>query len=118
MMGACSFWFGLVPDKLSIIIIHVLYGVGTSFFIWNAYLKTTRKMGNASEQGSMFSTSEFVRAIMGMLLGFLGVALLNRAIMPGNATDLQVLGAVEKYAVFQRRSVFSIGCHRIFCGSQ
>ncbi|WP_095175647.1 MULTISPECIES: MFS transporter [Blautia] len=108
MMGACSFWFGLVPDKLSIIIIHVLYGVGTSFFIWNAYLKTTRKMGNASEQGSMFSTSEFVRAIMGMLLGFLGVALLNRAIMPGNATDLQVLGAQWRNMLFFNGALFLV----------
>lgn len=108
MMGICSFWFGLVPNGTSIIIIHVLYGVGTSFFIWNAYLKTVRKMGNASEQGSMFSSSEFVRAIMGMLLGFLGVGLLNRAIMPGNTTDLAVLGAQWRNMLFFNGTLFLV----------
>ena len=49
LMGLCSFWFGMVPGKTAIIIIHLLYGVGTSFMIWSAYLKLTRKMGNAHE---------------------------------------------------------------------
>ena len=84
-MGVCSFWLGIVPDKTSIIIIHLLYGVGTSFMIWSAYLKLTRKMGNAQEQGRMFSTSEFVRGVFGMLIGFAGVALLGQAPwVPGN----------------------------------
>lgn len=108
MMGVCSFWYGLVPDKMSIIIIHVFYGIGTSFFIWNAYLKTTRKLGNSSEQGKMFSTSEFIRAIIGMILGFLGVALLNRAIMPGNEADLAVLGEQWRNMLFFNGTLFMI----------
>ncbi len=108
MMGLCSFWLGIVPDRLSIIIIHIFYGVGTSFFIWNAYLKTTRKLGTAAEQGSMFSISEFIRAIMGMILGFLGVALLNRAIMPGNTTDLEVLGAQWRNMLFFNGGLFLV----------
>lgn len=108
MMGACSFWFGLVPGRASIILIHALYGIGTSFFIWNAYLKTVRKMGTASEQGSMFSSSEFVRAIVGMLLGFLGVALLNRAIMPGHTTDLAVLGEQWRNMLFFNGALFIV----------
>lgn len=114
MMGACSFWFGLVPGRMSIIIIHALYGIGTSFFIWNAFLKTTRKMGTASEQGSMFSSSEFVRAIVGMLLGFLGVALLDRAIMPGNTTDLQTLGAQWRNMLFFNGALFMILAVAVF----
>ena len=35
LMGVCSFWFGIVPGKTEIIIIHLLYGVGTSFMIWS-----------------------------------------------------------------------------------
>ena len=108
MMGLCSFWYGVVPGKLAIIVIHILYGIGTSFFIWSAYLKTTRKLGNSKEQGAMFSTSEFVRAIMGMLLGFLGVAVLNRAIMPGNETDLAVLGQQWRNMLFFNGALFLI----------
>ena len=73
-MGFCFFWFGMVPGKTAIVIIHLLYGVGTSCMMFVlSYLKLTRKMGNAHEQGRMFSTSEFVRGIFGMLIGFVGV---------------------------------------------
>lgn len=108
MMGVCSFWLGSVPGRTAVIVIHILYGVGTSFFIWNAYLKTTRKMGKTSEQGAMFSTSEFIRAIIGMILGFLGVALLNRAIMPGNETDLAVLGEQWRNMLFFNGALFIV----------
>lgn len=92
LMGVGSFWFGMVPDATSIIIIHLLYGVGTSFMIWSAYLKLTRKMGNEAEQGRMFSTSEFVRGIFGMLIGFTGVALLGNAVLASGEADPTALG--------------------------
>lgn len=92
MMGICSIWFGFVPGRMSIMIIHLLYGVGTSFLIWSAYLKLTRKMGNAAEQGRMFSTSEFVRGIFGMLIGFTGVGLLGKAALGDGSLDPNVLG--------------------------
>ena len=94
LMGVCSIWFGTVPGGTAIIIIHVLYGIRTSFMIWNAFLKITRKLGKASEQGLMFSSSEFIRnAIIGTVLGFMGVALLNTAILSSSETDPAVLGA-------------------------
>lgn len=95
LMGVCSIWFGFVPGRTAIIIIHLLYGVGTSFLIWSAYLKLTRKMGTGSEQGRMFSTSEFVRGIFGMLIGFTGVGLLGKAVVSGSL-DPQILGAQWK----------------------
>lgn len=108
IMGICSFWFGMLPGGAAIMIIHVLYGIGVSFFIWSAYLKTVRKLGSADEQGTMFSTSEFVRAILGMLLGFLGVSLLNRAIMPGDAVDLETLGAQWRNMMFFNGALFMV----------
>ena len=92
LMGVCSFWFGVVPGKIEIIIIHLLYGVGTSFLIWSAYLKLTRKMGNAQEQGRMFSTSEFVRGVFGTVIGFVGVGLLSQATLGSGGLDPQALG--------------------------
>ena len=100
LMGLCSFWFGLVPGKISIIIIHLLYGVGTSFLIWSAYLKLTRKMGNAREQGRMFSTSEFVRGIFGMLIGFAGVGLLGGAVLPSGEISPELLGVQWRISPF------------------
>ena len=92
LMGICCIWFGFVPGKTAIIIIHILYGVGTSFMIWSAYLKLTRKMGTGKEQGRMFSTSEFVRGIFGTLIGFTGVALLGKAALSGGGLDPEILG--------------------------
>jgi predicted MFS family arabinose efflux permease len=108
MMGGCSFWFGVVPDKLSIIIIHLLYGVGTCFFIWSAYLKLTRKMGSAAEQGRMFSTSEFVRGIFGTLIGFVGVGLLDRALLPTGEVDPALVGRQWRTLMFISGGLFFV----------
>lgn len=114
LMGLCSFWFGLVPGKISIIIIHLLYGVGTSFLIWSAYLKLTRKMGNAKEQGRMFSTSEFVRGIFGMLIGFAGVGLLGRAVLPSGEISPELLGAQWRNLMFISGALFFLFSALVF----
>lgn len=106
LMGVCSFWFGIVPGKTAVIIIHLLYGVGTSFLIWSAYLKLTRKMGNAREQGRMFSTSEFVRGIFGMLIGFAGVAFLGKAVLPSGELDPAALGVQWRNLMFISGGLF------------
>lgn len=108
LMGVCSFWFGMVPGKTAIIIIHLLYGVGTSFLIWSAYLKLTRKMGDAGEQGRMFSTSEFVRGIFGMLIGFVGVALLGQATLASGGTDPVRLGECWRNLLFLNGALFLV----------
>ena len=108
LMGVCSFWFGMVPGKVSIIIIHILYGVGTSFMIWSAYLKLTRKMGNAKEQGRMFSTSEFVRGIFGTLIGFVGVGLLGKAVLPSGELDPQLVGQQWRMLLMVSGALFFI----------
>ena len=108
LMGVCSFWFGMVPGKVSIIIIHILYGVGTSFMIWSAYLKLTRKMGNAKEQGRMFSTSEFVRGIFGTLIGFVGVGLLGKAVLPSGELDPRLVGQQWRMLLMVSGALFFI----------
>lgn len=108
VMGACSFWFGIVPSRTSIMIIHFLYGVGTSFLIWSAYLKLTRKMGNASEQGRMFSTSEFVRGIFGTVIGFVGVGLLSRAALADGQMDPAAVGAQWRTLLFISGGLFLV----------
>ncbi|HCT92700.1 MAG TPA: hypothetical protein DF613_15170 [Lachnospiraceae bacterium] len=106
LMGVCSFWFGMVPGKTAIVIIHILYGVGTSFMIWSAYLKLTRKMGNAKEQGRMFSTSEFVRGIFGTAIGFVGVGLLGKAVLSNGEIDPVLIGQQWKMLMFISGGLF------------
>lgn len=106
LMGVCSFWFGTVPSAISIIIIHILYGIGTSFLIWSAYLKLTRKMGTAKEQGRMFSTSEFVRGIFGTVIGFVGVGLLGKATVDGGQLDPAMVGEQWRNLMFISGGLF------------
>ncbi|MDC7288177.1 MFS transporter [Blautia schinkii] len=108
LMGVCSFWLGTVPSAICIIIIHILYGVGTSFLIWSAYLKLTRKLGTEKEQGRMFSTSEFVRGIFGTLIGFVGVGLLGKATVDGNQLDPAIVGAQWRNLMFISGALFII----------
>ena len=86
-----ALWFALLPDATQILLAHALFALGTGF-MWSAYLKTVRKLGNTHEQGRMFSTSEFVRGIIGTLLGFMGVGLLNSAILPSGEIDPSIVG--------------------------
>ena len=114
LMGVCSFWFGIVPGKIEIIIIHLLYGVGTSFLIWSAYLKLTRKMGNAAEQGRMFSTSEFVRGIFGTVIGFVGVGFLGAAVLGDGSLDPEALGAAWRNLLWVSGALFFVFSALVF----
>lgn len=59
MMAAGSVLYGLVLSKAALMAGFVLFGFGTGT-MWGGYLKLTRKLGSASEQGRMYSTSEFI----------------------------------------------------------
>lgn len=114
VMGVCSFWFGVVPGRTAIMIIHFLYGVGTSFLIWSAYLKLTRKMGDSDEQGRMFSTSEFVRGIFGTIIGFVGVGLLSRATLADGGMDPAAVGAQWRTLLFISGALFMVFALLVF----
>ena len=114
LMGVCSFWFGIVPGKMEIIVIHLLYGVGTSFLIWSAYLKLTRKMGDAHEQGRMFSTSEFVRGVFGTLIGFVGVGLMSQATLGSGGLDPQALGEQWRNLLWISAALFFVFSALVF----
>lgn len=114
VMGACSFWFGIVPGRTAIMIIHFLYGVGTSFLIWSAYLKLTRKMGDSNEQGRMFSTSEFVRGVFGTIIGFVGVGLLSKATLADGGMDPAAVGAQWRTLLFISGALFLVFALLVF----
>ena len=100
-----SVWFGMLPDATQILLAHGVMALGVGF-MWSAYLKTTRKLGTASEQGRMFSTSEFIRGIIGTLLGFMGVALLNKAILPDGVIDPTLVGQQLSLLLFVNAGIF------------
>ncbi|MGI6010914.1 MAG: MFS transporter [Ruminococcus sp.] len=96
MMAGGSVLYGLVLSRAALMAGFILLGFGQGT-MWGGYLKLTRKLGNASEQGRMYSTSEFIRGITGTCLGLLGVAILNQAILPSGTTDPVLIG--EKWRI-------------------
>ena len=96
-MGLVTFWYASIPDSFSLLIVHVLYALIGTGFIWSAYLKLVRKLGTTNEQGRMYSVSEFIRAIIGTALGFLGASFLGQALLHGE-TDPQIMG--EQFSLF------------------
>lgn len=113
LMGLSSFWFGMPSSEMAVMIINALYGVGV-LLIFSPYLKATRKLGTTEEQGKMFSVSEFVRAVTQIILGFLAVGLLNRAVLPGNTTDPQLLAVQWRNALFLDGAIFIVIIIAIF----
>lgn len=107
MMAAASILYGLVLDSITLMVAFVLFGLGTGT-MWNGYLKVVRKMGNAQEQGRMFSTSEFIRGVCGTLLGLMGVALLNQAILPSGTTDPMLIGESWRLMLFIHAGIYLI----------
>lgn len=105
MLAACV-WFAFVPGKTAIIIIHVLFGIGSDL-IFQPYLKLTRKMGTAGEQGRLFSISEFVRNIFGTVIGFVGVGFLGKAMLKGSL-DPMILGQQWKILMLTCAGLFAL----------
>lgn len=106
-LAAGAAWFGLLPDATQILAAHALMALGVGF-MWSAYLKTTRKLGNTHEQGRMFSTSEFIRGIIGTALGFMGVALLNQGILPSGEMDPTIVGQQLSMLLFINAGLFLV----------
>ena len=104
MMAAGSVLYGLVLSKAALMAGFVLFGFGTGT-MWGGYLKLTRKLGSSSEQGRMYSTSEFIRGITGTCLGLLGVAVLNQAILPDGITDPVLIGEKWRTMLFLHAAI-------------
>ena len=107
MMAAGSVLYGLVLSKAALMAGFVLFGFGTGT-MWGGYLKLTRKLGSSSEQGRMYSTSEFIRGITGTCLGLLGVTVLNQAILPDGITDPVLIGEKWRTMLFLHAAIYII----------
>lgn len=108
MMGIASLWYAFVPGFIPLLLIHILYGIAQGFLIFSAYLKCVRKLGSSTEQGRMYSISEFVRAIIGTVSGFIGVALLGKAVLPDSTIDPQLLGTQWKHLMLLYGTIFIV----------
>lgn len=90
-LGVGSLLFAALISSEMVLLAHAIMALGVGF-MFSAYLKLIRKLGDAHEQGRMYSSSEFVRGLIGTCLGFLGVGLLDQAVLPSGVTDPTIVG--------------------------
>lgn len=107
LMGSGSILYGLLLNKIALMIGFVLFGLGTGT-LFNGYLKLTRKLGNSDEQGRMYSASEFVRGITGTIIGLIGVSMLNKAILPSGVTDPALIGERWRLLLFLHAGIYFV----------
>lgn len=107
MMAVGSVLYGLALNRSMLFLAFVLLGFGTGT-MWGGYLKLTRKLGNAGEQGRMYSASEFIRGVTGTVMGLLGVAILNQAILPSGLSDPALVGEKWKLLLFVHAGIYLV----------
>lgn len=105
LMAAGSILYGIIPNRELLLVAFILFGFGQGT-MWGGYLKLTRKLGNASEQGRMYSTSEFVRGITGTCLGLVGVSLLDQAVLSTGETDPVRIGQQWEIMLFIHAGIY------------
>ncbi len=65
-------------------------------------------MGTDANKAEMYTTSEFVRAIVGTAIGFFGASLLNKAIFPGTGEWTLRLRAAWQMMLFFNGALFIV----------
>lgn len=105
MLGGGSVLYGLALSRAMLFGAFVLLGFGTGT-MWGGYLKLTRKLGGSGEQGRMYSVSEFIRGVTGTLMGLLGVAVLNQAILPSGLADPALIGEKWQLMLFIHAGIY------------
>lgn len=107
MMAGGTILYGLALNRGSLWAAFILFGFGTGT-MWGGYLKLTRKLGTSEEQGRMYSTSEFVRGVTGTILGLVGVAILNQAILSSGEIDPVLIGSKWRTMLFMQAAIYII----------
>ena len=98
ILAGTSFGLGAVPSETTTILLYLIMAVGVCL-VFTSYILVLRKLGTAQEQGRMYSVSEFTRAGIQIIMGFLVVAVLNKAVLPSGETDVMILGQQWKKAL-------------------
>lgn len=79
MLAALTFWYATIPSLAMLKVIHFLLAFSNVIF-WVSFVKAVRMFGSSNEQGSVFGYSEGIRAVVGLLINFAALGILNHYI--------------------------------------
>ncbi len=72
--GLTGLWFWTMPGFVWLVVIHAIFAVTTVFTFWAAMVKAVNRLGDASEQGTLFGLLEGGRGLIGTIVAFGSVA--------------------------------------------
>lgn len=75
LTGLLGFYFATYPSYIMTIIIHGAWGVATTLTFWSAYIRATKDMAGAEEQGKFFGLLEGIRGLVSTVASFAVVAI-------------------------------------------
>lgn len=76
LLAVLTFWYAAIPSLTALKIIHFLLAFSNVIF-WVSFVKAIRMFGSEDEQGSVFGYSEGIRAVVGLLINFAALGILN-----------------------------------------
>ncbi len=73
--GILGFYFATYPSYLMTVLIHGAWGICTTLTFWAAFIRATKDMAGAEEQGKFFGLLEGIRGLVSTVASFVVVAI-------------------------------------------
>ncbi len=73
--GLLGFYFATYPSYLMTVLIHGAWGICTTLTFWAAFIRATKDMAGAEEQGKFFGLLEGIRGLVSTIASFIVVAI-------------------------------------------
>jgi nitrate/nitrite transporter NarK len=73
--GLLGFYFATYPSYIMTVIIHGAWGICTTLTFWAAFIRATKDMAGAEEQGKFFGLLEGIRGLVSTIASFAVVAI-------------------------------------------
>lgn len=80
MLAILTFWYTTIPSFTMLKVIHFLLAFSNVIF-WVSFVKAVRMFGSSDAQGSVFGYSEGIRAVVGLIINFAALGILNQFLM-------------------------------------
>lgn len=101
--SACGFWFALLPDARSVLLIFSLWGFFSVFTFWSAHMKMVKMLARSQEEGRFFGILDGGRGVVEAVLASIALAIfatIHGADGDAAGNEAALVGVIRFYAIF------------------
>lgn len=102
-------YYATLPDFRGLLVLHLYWGVTTTFLFWGALIRATRDSHPAVAQGRAFGLLEGGRGLLAALVASVGLALLSQGPLDGPQRDLRLRQIILLYSLVT--GCMAVACH-------